>query len=176
MPTTNSTERTIKICYEWMDETETRAPQKVSPEGFTRQEAIVGGFVGVLLHEVGHAVNDLLNLPVLGREEDSADQIAGFIMLQFGKDVARIAIKGTAYSLADVCAPIKAGLLGHPFDAGAALLQFPLHRLWRRPADLQGPRRQMVEQGPRRDAASTNTSRSATLSPRPSCRTSTRSS
>ena len=46
----------------------------------------------------GHAVNDLLNLPVLGREEDSADQIAGFIMLQFGKDVARIAIKGTAYS------------------------------------------------------------------------------
>jgi hypothetical protein len=92
------TERTIKICYEWMDETETRAPQKVSPEGITRQEAIVGGFVGVLLHEAGHAVNDLLNLPVLGREEDSADQIAGFIMLQFGKDVARIAIKGTAYS------------------------------------------------------------------------------
>ena len=45
------TERTIKICYEWMDETETRAPQKVSPEGITRQEAIVGGFVGVLLHE-----------------------------------------------------------------------------------------------------------------------------
>jgi hypothetical protein len=34
---------------------------------------------------------------VLGREEDSADQIAGFIMLQFGKEVARTAIKGTAF-------------------------------------------------------------------------------
>ena len=92
------TERTIKICLEWMDATEVMAPQKVSPEGFTRQEAIVGGFVGVTLHEAGHAVNDLLDLPVLGREEDAADQIAGFIMLQFGKDVARTAIKGTAYS------------------------------------------------------------------------------
>jgi hypothetical protein len=92
------TERTIKMCYEWMETTELQAPQKASPEGFTRQEAIVGGFVGVLLHEAGHAVNDLLSLPVLGREEDAADQIAGFIMLQFGKDVARTAIKGTAYT------------------------------------------------------------------------------
>ncbi len=33
----------------------------------------------------------------LRREEDAADQIAGFLMLQFGKEVARTAIKGTAY-------------------------------------------------------------------------------
>ena len=88
---------TLKICYEWMDATERMAPAKVSPEGFTRQEVIVGGFVGVVLHEMGHAVSDILNLPVLGREEDAADQIAGFIMLQFGKEVARTAIKGTAF-------------------------------------------------------------------------------
>ena len=128
-----------------------RAPQKVSPEGFTRQEAIVGGFVGVTLHEAGHAVNDLLNLPVLGREEDAADQIAGFIMLQFGKEVARTAIKGTAYSWLTFARQDAAGLLGHAFDAGATLLQFPLHRLRRRPGDVQGPRRQVAEQGARRD-------------------------
>ena len=87
----------MKICYEWMDATEQMAPAKVSPEGFTRQEVIVGGFVGVVLHEMGHAVSDILNLPVLGREEDAADQIAGFIMLQFGKEVARTAIKGMAF-------------------------------------------------------------------------------
>jgi hypothetical protein len=97
-PQYDPTERTIKICYEWMDFNQTRAPQGVSPEGVTRQEAIIGGFVGVLLHEAGHAVIDLLKLPVLGREEDAADQIAGFIMLQFGKEVARTAIKGTAYT------------------------------------------------------------------------------
>jgi hypothetical protein len=90
-------EWSVTICYEWIDATEKMAPQGTSPDGFTRQEVIVGGFLGVLLHEMGHAVSDMLELPVLGREEDAADQIAAFIMLQFGKDVARTAIKGTAY-------------------------------------------------------------------------------
>jgi Putative metallopeptidase len=90
-------EFTVKICYEWMDATEQMAPAKVSPEGFTRQEVLVGGFVGVMLHEMGHAISDVLNLPVLGREEDAADQVAAFIMLQFGKEVARRTLTGTAH-------------------------------------------------------------------------------
>jgi hypothetical protein len=89
-------EWTVNICYEWIDATEQMAPQTTS-EGFSRQEVIIGGLIGVTLHELGHAINDLYNIPVLGREEDSADQIAGFVMLQFGKDVARTAIKGMAY-------------------------------------------------------------------------------
>jgi hypothetical protein len=88
-------EYTVNICYEWIDATEQMAAQPA--EGFTRQEIIVGGFIGVVLHELGHAVNDMLSLPVLGREEDAADQIAGFLMLQFGKDVARTAVKGMAH-------------------------------------------------------------------------------
>jgi Putative metallopeptidase len=91
------TEWTVNICYEWIDATELFAPKGTSPEGFTRQEVLVGSFVGVVLHEMGHAVNDMFTLPVLGREEDAADQIAGFVMLQFGKEVARTAIKGMAY-------------------------------------------------------------------------------
>jgi Putative metallopeptidase len=90
-------EWSVNICYEWIEASEAMAPKGMSPEGYTRQEVIVGSFVGVVLHELGHAVNDMLNLPVLGREEDAADQIAAFIMTQFGKDVARTAIKGTAY-------------------------------------------------------------------------------
>jgi hypothetical protein len=90
-------EWTVNICYEWIDATETMAPQTVSPEGFVRREVIVGGFLGVVLHEMGHAINDMFSIPVLGREEDTADQIAGFVMLQFGKNVARTAINGTAF-------------------------------------------------------------------------------
>jgi Putative metallopeptidase len=90
-------EWSVNICYEWIEWTQEIAPKLASPDGFTRQEVLVGGLVGVVLHEMGHAVNDILNLPVLGREEDAADQIAGFIMTQFGKDVARTTIKGTAY-------------------------------------------------------------------------------
>jgi putative metallopeptidase DUF4344 len=90
-------EMTVNMCLEIIDFIERIAPQTVSPDGFTRQEAIAGGFVSVLLHELGHAVNDLLQIPVLGREEDTADQVAGFLQLQFGKDVARTTIKGVAY-------------------------------------------------------------------------------
>ena len=33
------------------------------------------------------------NIPVFGREEDAADQLSAFLMLQFGKDVARTTIR-----------------------------------------------------------------------------------
>lgn len=87
----------IIMCYELLDDIEAVAPIEATPDGITRAEAIVGGFVGVLLHEAGHAVSDILDLPVLGREEDSADDISAFIMVQFGEQVARTAIKGTFY-------------------------------------------------------------------------------
>jgi Putative metallopeptidase len=63
----------------------------------SRDQLIAGLFVSVLLHETGHAVFDLLNVPVFGREEDAADFMAAFIPLQFGTEVARTVIKGFAY-------------------------------------------------------------------------------
>ena len=44
-----------------------------------------------------HAVFDILKIPVFGREEDAADALAAFVLLQFGKDVARRTITGTAH-------------------------------------------------------------------------------
>ena len=38
----------------------------------------------------------MLKIPVFGREEDAADQLAAFTLLQFGKDVARRTIVGAA--------------------------------------------------------------------------------
>jgi hypothetical protein len=88
----------LKICYEYVDWVERLAPAETTPEGFTPQDAIAGEFVEVTLHEMGHAVFDLFNVPIFGREEDAADQIAGFLMLQFGQDVALRTISGTAYA------------------------------------------------------------------------------
>jgi hypothetical protein len=45
-------------------------------------QTISGAFAFVLLHELGHALIDQLNLPVLGREEDAADQISLFLVLR----------------------------------------------------------------------------------------------
>ncbi|MEA2903716.1 MAG: hypothetical protein QOI12_1103 [Alphaproteobacteria bacterium] len=86
------------ICYEYVAGTERDAPGLPTAEGFTREDAIIGGFVDAALHEIGHALFDILDIPVLGREEDGADQVAAFIMTQFGPEVARTTIKGAAYS------------------------------------------------------------------------------
>jgi hypothetical protein len=90
--------RSLTICYELVAEIMDSAPQTVSEDGFiTRQAAIVGNLIGVLLHEGGHMLFDMLDVPVFGREEDAADQTASFIALQFNKDVARTIVKGFAY-------------------------------------------------------------------------------
>jgi Putative metallopeptidase len=88
----------INLCYEYYENLEAIAPQGTSPQGYTRDEVIVGGFVDAIFHELGHALFDMLNIPVYGREEDAADQLSAFLMLQLGKDVARVTIKGAAYT------------------------------------------------------------------------------
>jgi hypothetical protein len=93
-----STYWAVHMCYELFEGTVKRAPKTTMPDGTTRGEFIAGDVASTLLHETGHALNDILNLPVLGREEDAADQMSAFIMLQFGKDVARMAIKATYHS------------------------------------------------------------------------------
>jgi hypothetical protein len=47
------------------------------------------------LHEVSCA---LLRVAVLGREEDAADQVSSFIILELGKEEARRLIGGVAYA------------------------------------------------------------------------------
>jgi hypothetical protein len=88
----------ITVCYEYIDDIFQNAPQEATPSGVTRADAIVGPTLEVFLHEVGHAVFNYLKLPVLGREEDAADQFAAYLLLQFAKSDARRLIVGTAYS------------------------------------------------------------------------------
>jgi hypothetical protein len=101
------TEQTVHICYEmldWIENVAAVSPDKLkqTPDaprrgllpGVTRPEAIVGAIGGLALHETGHAVFDIQEIPRLGREEDAADMVAGFVMLQFGPEVARVMIKG----------------------------------------------------------------------------------
>jgi hypothetical protein len=88
----------INVCYEYYENLEAIAPQAASPQGYTRNEVIVGGFIDAIFHEMGHALFDILNIPVFGREEDAADQMSAFLMLQFGKDVARTTIRGAAFT------------------------------------------------------------------------------
>jgi len=88
----------IEICYEIIEFVEKLAPQPDAPvDGFTHDEVVIGSFLGVLMHEVGHAAFDMFTVPVFGREEDAADEMAAFIALQFNKDLAHMVTRGFSY-------------------------------------------------------------------------------
>ena len=73
-------------------------PPGTSPEGVTPDDATVGQFFWVTLHEVGHATFDIFDVPLFGHPEDAADNFATYIMLQFGKGQARHFIEGAAWA------------------------------------------------------------------------------
>jgi hypothetical protein len=89
---------TVTICYELIDYIFKNAPQTVTTTGITRADGVVGHFFYVVTHEMGHAVFDLLDVPIFGGAEIAADQFSTYIMLQFGKNDARRLITGAAHS------------------------------------------------------------------------------
>jgi len=91
------TEHTVTVCYEYIDEVLRNAPDVTTAAGVTPQDAIVGPTNEVFFHEIGHAIFDLLKVPILGREEDAADQIASYGMLRLDKDIAHQTVAGVAY-------------------------------------------------------------------------------
>lgn len=95
----------ITVCYEYLDAIRKTTPPTTTEHGITPADAMVGQFFYVFAHEMGHAVFDLLEIPVFGRSEDAADQFATYIMLQFGQDNARRLILGTAYSFKNFLNP-----------------------------------------------------------------------
>ncbi len=50
--------------------------------GTALDEAVAAAFSFIVLHEIGHALVDVLDLPVTGREEDAVDQLAVWLLLQ----------------------------------------------------------------------------------------------
>jgi hypothetical protein len=88
----------ITICYEYINELLENMPEETTPAGITPSDTIIGPLFEVSLHEFGHALFDMLELPVFGREEDAADQVAAYTLLQFGESEARRLIAGTAYT------------------------------------------------------------------------------
>ena len=87
----------VTICYEYIARVEQIAPRNQAPGGLPRETMIVGAFIQQVLHEVAVATFDILDIPVWGRETDAADKLAGFIMVQFGKDVALKIMIGAAW-------------------------------------------------------------------------------
>src|SRR5262245_43611728 len=88
----------VSICYEYVENIMRHAPMEHAPYGITKQDAVVGQFLFVIAHEMAHALFEVLEIPVFGREEDAADQAAAYMMLHLGKDRALALVGGAAYA------------------------------------------------------------------------------
>ncbi len=89
---------TITICYEYIDKLWNDMPAKTTAAGIEPIDTVVGPFLDTVLHEFAHALFDYLDIPIIGREEDAADQVSAYIYLQLGKAEARRLIMGTGYA------------------------------------------------------------------------------
>jgi putative metallopeptidase DUF4344 len=122
----------VTICYEYLAALDEAAPDvklQIGGQAFTREDALVGAFVHVTLHEMARAVFDVLEIPVWGREEHAADRVAGFLMLQFGEKVAYRTLVGTSWFLAQSGA-VRTGLPRGDFSYTRALDPLTMQRFY----------------------------------------------
>ena len=75
-----------------------RAAARYKRRKVSLRDATGGPVVFSLLHEVGHAVFDLLEVTVPGRKADAADYFASVFLLSMGKGVAFRALEGAAWN------------------------------------------------------------------------------
>ena len=81
----HSDKKFILVCYELIARIAEKLPKDSRIRGFPpdKQKAVAGyALIAIILHEAGHAMIDQFDLPVFGREEDVADQLATYLMLK----------------------------------------------------------------------------------------------
>ena len=86
----------VTFCYELVREMVQRAGS-ADRMGLTREQAVIGPFAFIVFHETAHAVFALLKVPILGREEDAADQVAAYTSLRLGDDFAEKMLRAAAF-------------------------------------------------------------------------------
>jgi hypothetical protein len=87
----------VLVCYEYLEFVHQSVLSAKTTYGISTRAAIVGPTIDVFLHETGHAVFDMLKIPVLGREEDAADLFSAYLMLQLAPDDAHTVLSGVAF-------------------------------------------------------------------------------
>lgn len=86
----------IIMCYELVGQL-VRDYRRYSPTDSALAVSVWQTSLFVFYHELGHALVDLLDLPVTGREEDAADQLATLVLLEVGDDGRDATLRGAEW-------------------------------------------------------------------------------
>jgi hypothetical protein len=82
-------DRTVTVCFELVDELD-----QMFAADSDREQSVDDALLFTTLHEVGHALVNVLDLPITGREEDAVDQLASLILVDGAEDGDEAAING----------------------------------------------------------------------------------
>jgi hypothetical protein len=80
-----SQNKTITMCYEFMELFYNIFTKKGNSEA-DAEKMMLGATDFFLLHELGHCLIDVYDLPATGREEDSVDQLSTYILVRDKKE------------------------------------------------------------------------------------------
>jgi hypothetical protein len=81
----NPEKRAIIVCYEYLN----LLIQELATISRSQEELernVDGAELFTFYHELGHALIHALRLPAVGREEDAADQLASYVLLELGEE------------------------------------------------------------------------------------------
>lgn len=83
----------IVLCYELVDELADifYEGMETEEELEAAAESIAGANLFILFHEIGHALIDVYDLPITGREEDAVDQLATVLLVESGDEAWELA-------------------------------------------------------------------------------------
>jgi hypothetical protein len=82
-------DRTVIVCFELVDELD-----GVFEHEDDQEQAVNDALLFTTLHEVGHALVNVLDLPITGREEDAVDQLASLILVDGSEGGDEAAVNG----------------------------------------------------------------------------------
>jgi len=85
----------VTFCYEMADDF-IRGASAEDRFGLTQEQAAAGPFLFIMFHETAHAIFTILDVPILGREEDAADQLATLVAIRLGGNFAERMLRGAA--------------------------------------------------------------------------------
>lgn len=95
--------RRISMCYELVGAFAEMflADAETEEEAEAAGVSVAGATLFIFFHEAGHALIDLYDLPITGKEEDAVDQLATLILLEAGEDGENAALDGASSFLTE---------------------------------------------------------------------------
>jgi len=84
---------TVTMCYELMAKSERLFKDDEKDEA-SLNEAVIGSTAWTLYHEIGHGLIDVYKINLTGKNEDAADQISTYVLLDGTEEGEKAALNG----------------------------------------------------------------------------------